>query len=166
MHSLRPLTKADLPALLDFERHNRAYFEQWVPPRPDWFFNDSARYTFHMETLLEEQKSGAFLMYVLEDGDGQILGRVNLTISPTPSLGYRISKAHADKGLASSAVQQICAIARQPHALSELNAQAARCNHASQRVLTKNGFIKTQAPAQEVTLNGQPTWLEHFHKPL
>jgi len=166
MHSLRPLTQADLPALLDFERHNRAFFEQWVPPRPKWFFTDAARYTFHMETLLDEQKNGSFLMYVLEDNTGQILGRVNLATSPTPRLGYRIAKAHAGKGLASAAVREICAIARQTHALSELTAQAARCNPGSQRVLTKNGFIKTNAPAHETTLNGQLVWLECFLKPL
>ena len=166
MHSLRPLTQADLPALLDFERHNRAYFEQWVPPRPECFFNDAARYTFHMETLLEEQKSGSFLMYVMEDNAGQILGCVNLTISPTPSLGYRIAKAHAAKGLASTAVHQICTIARKTLALPQITAQAARCNPASQRVLTKNGFLKTKTTAQETKLNGQPIWLELFHKPL
>ncbi len=166
MHRFRPLTQADLPALLDFERENRAHFEQWVPPRPDWFFADPARYTAHMKTLLNEHRSGSFLMYVMEDTSGQILGRVNLTTSPTPSLGYRIAKAHAGKGLASAAVHQICTIARQTHAMSELTAQAARSNPASQRVLTKNGFTKTQAPAHEATLNGQPIWLEHFHKRL
>jgi len=166
MHTLRPLTQADLPALLTFERQNRAYFEQWVPPRPSWFFTDLARYTTHMESLLAEQQNGSFLMYILEDGTGQLLGRVNLTTTPTPSLGYRIAKAHAGKGLAAAAVHQFCTIARNTHALTEITAQAARCNLASQRVLTKNGFIKTQAPAQEGKLNEQPIWLERFHKHL
>ncbi len=162
MHSLRPLTQADLPALLDFERQNRAYFEQWVPPRPKWFFKDPTRYYAHMETLLEEQQNGTFLMHVLTDQSNHIMGRVNLTVASQPSLGYRIAQAHSGKGLATIAVQQICEIAQNALKLSSLSAQAAQNNMASQQVLLRNGFTRHQSPAQRVELNGKPIWLERF----
>ncbi len=166
MHTLRPLAQSDLAALLNFERNNRAYFEHWVPPRPEWFFKDPTRYNAHMATLLTEQQNGRFRMYVLTDRSRQILGRVNLTISSLPSLGYRIAQAHTGKGLATIAVQQICKIAINTLKLSEISAQAAQSNMASQQVLINNGFVRHQSPAQEAKLNGQPIWLERFHKHL
>ncbi|NOR64355.1 MAG: GNAT family N-acetyltransferase [Rhodobacteraceae bacterium] len=166
--ALRPLTHADLNALLAFERKNRAYFEQWVPPRPAWFFTDNTRYISHMESLLQEQAEGAFQMYVLTSNAGQIIGRINLTISKSgiASLGYRIAQAQSGKGLATAAIKQICKLAPKAHGISSLSAQAARCNLASQQVLLNSGFAKTHAPAQQVSLNGQQIWLEPFHKPL
>jgi ribosomal-protein-alanine N-acetyltransferase len=166
MHSLRPLTRADLPALLEFERQNRAYFEQWVPPRPEWFFKEPARYNAHMVTLLKEQQSGGFRMYVLTDRRNQILGRVNLTISSRPSLGYRIDQTHTSKGLATLAVQQICTLAKSTLRLADISAQAAQNNMASQQVLLNNGFERSLSATQKVELNGQPIWLERFHKRL
>ncbi len=166
MHILRLLTQADLPALLAFERHNRSYFEQWVPPRPSWFFDDSARSVSHMKSLLKEQHSGVFLMYILIDQSRQILGRVNLTISSQPSLGYRIAKAHAGQGLASLAVKRICVTARDTLGLPDISAQAAQDNLASQKVLTNNGFARSKSAAQEVQLNDKPIFLDRFHKTL
>ena len=165
MHTFRPLTQADLPALLDFERHNRAYFEQWVPPRPVWFFSDQSAYESHMNGLLKEQKAGAFLMYICTDHHA-ILGRLNITNDETPSLGYRVAQAHSGKGLASQMVQQASAIAKNTLQVSSLTAQAAQNNPASQCVLTKNGYTLMQADPEPTTLNGQPIWLERFHKRL
>jgi ribosomal-protein-alanine N-acetyltransferase len=119
-----------------------------------------------MAALLEEQQSGTFLMYVLTDQSSHILGRVNLTASGQPFLGYRIAQPHAGKGLATMAVQQICVIAKTTLMLSALSAQAAQNNLASQRVLLSNDFARSENALQKTQLNGNPLWLEHFHKPL
>ncbi|HIP24743.1 MAG TPA: N-acetyltransferase [Rhodobacteraceae bacterium] len=165
--TLRPLTQADLPALLNFERTNRSYFEQWVPPRPGWFFSEKIRYASHMATLLSEQKNGTFLMYVLVDSTDQILGRANLSVSDSAAdLGYRIAQPHAGKGMATTAIQHICTLAKTRHSLSKITAQAASSNPASQRVLINNGFHQSHAPPQSTPLNGQTIWLESYQKRL
>jgi len=166
MHSLRPLTQSDLPALLTFERHNRAYFEQWVPPRPAWFFNDPSQFAHHMATLFEAQKAGTFLMFITSDRHNKILGRLNITNEETPSLGYRVAQAHAGKGIASHMVQHACVIAKASIKAARLTAQAAANNPASQHVLKNNGFVLMENDTQPTTLNGQTIWLERFHKRL
>ena len=166
MPFLRPLTQADLPALLNFERRNRTYFEKWVAPRPNWFFEGTNRFTSHMEALLNEQQNGSFMMYVLIEKSEQIVGRINLSVLPTPSLGYRIAESHTGNGLAKTAIRNMCAIARNVHGLNEITAQAARNNPASQQALRRNGFMPKQGEALSAELNGETIWLDRFQKRL
>jgi hypothetical protein len=63
------------PALLAFERDNRAYFAASIPDRGDAYFADfDARH----RALLKEQDSGLCHFHVLVEAGGAIVGRVNL----------------------------------------------------------------------------------------
>jgi ribosomal-protein-alanine N-acetyltransferase len=139
------------PALLVFERENRAYFAASVPDRGDEFFAEfDARYA----QLLEWQAAGTDYLHVLVAEDGEVVGRVNLidVADGSAELGYRIAQKAAGQGLATAAVREVRELAATKYGLATLRARATRDNPASRRVLERNGFVTVG----ELTLNGKP----------
>lgn len=140
MPELQRLRPDHAPALLAFERDNRAYFAKSVPDRGDAYFTDFAA---RHEALLAEQASGTCHFHVLVDGDGEILGRVNLVDAADgeAELGYRIAERATGRGLATSAVRQLCAMAATDYGLTALRAATHKDNTASRSVLARAGFV-------------------------
>ncbi|MFM9370833.1 GNAT family N-acetyltransferase [Streptomyces sp. Da 82-17] len=139
MPELQLLRPEHAPALLDFERENRAYFARWVPDRGDAYFADFAE--VHAARLAE-QDTGACLFHVLVDADGAILGRVNLVdvADGAAHLGYRIAEHAAGRGLASTAVRRVLTLAADAYGLHTLLAEATVENAGSRAVLSRTGF--------------------------
>lgn len=139
------------PALLAFERENRAYFAVSIPDRGDDYFADFD--TRHRE-LLAEQDAGLHHFHVLADDVGVVWGRVNLVDAAdgAAQLGFRMAEHAAGRGLATDAVRQVCELAATAYDLSLLRAATTRDNLGSQTVLTRNGF----APDGETTLDDRP----------
>jgi ribosomal-protein-alanine N-acetyltransferase len=151
MPELQPLRFDHGPALLAFERENRAYFAASIPDRGDDYF---ASFDERHRELLGWQADGTDFPHVLVEADGTIVGRVNLieVADGSASLGYRIAERAAGRGLATAAVRQVRALAVDRYGLTELRAAAKVDNVASRTVLTRNGFV----PVGETELNGQP----------
>lgn len=147
---LQRLRREHGPALLAFERENRAYFAALVPDRGDAYF---AEFDARQEALLAEQDAGVCQFHVLLDGD-EVIGRVNLVDLEDGSaeLGYRIASKAAGRGLATAAVQRICALAATEYGLSRLTAATTLDNLGSQTVLTRAGF----KPTGDTVLSGRP----------
>lgn len=150
MPDLQLLRLDHAPALLAFEQENRAYFAASVPDRGDDYFADfDAR---HRE-LLAEQAAGRHYFHVLVGPAGEIVGRVNLVDVQDGSaeLGYRIAERAAGRGLATTAVTEICdhAVA---YGLRTLSAATTHDNAGSRAVLTRTGFV----PTGDVRLGGRP----------
>ncbi|MFF1465636.1 GNAT family N-acetyltransferase [Streptomyces sp. NPDC058330] len=151
MTMLQRLRADHAPALLAFERENRAYFAAFVPDRGDVYFTGfDAR---HAE-LLAEQAAGAHHFHVLADTSGAVLGRVNLVdvADGSAELGYRIAERAAGQGLATSAVREVCGLARSRYGLRSLRAVTTVDNPASQAVLGRAGFVVGGG----TTLGGRP----------
>lgn len=159
MPELKPLHAGHAPAVLAFELANRAYFAASVSDRGDQFFDQFAdRYS----ALLTEQEAGIGAFYVLVAEDGSILGRFNLYRfrDATAELGYRVAQHVAGRGVATAAVRELCRLAVARHGLRTLRAATSRDNAASQRVLTKTGFVPV-GPADPADLGGKPgTWYQ------
>jgi ribosomal-protein-alanine N-acetyltransferase len=139
------------PALLAFERENRAYFAAWIPDRGDEFF---AEFDTQYAQLLEWQAAGTNYFHLLVAEGGEVVGRVNLTAVADGSaeLGYRIAQKAAGQGLATAAVRKVCELAATEYGLSRLHARVKLDNPASRKVLEHNGFVAVG----ELTLNGKP----------
>jgi ribosomal-protein-alanine N-acetyltransferase len=75
------------PALLAFERENRAYFAASVPDRGDEFF---AEFDTRHAQLLEWQAAGTDYFHLLVAEGGEVVGRVNLyeVADGSAELGY------------------------------------------------------------------------------
>jgi ribosomal-protein-alanine N-acetyltransferase len=139
------------PALLVFERENRAYFAASIPDRGDEFFADFD--TRHAQ-LLAWQAAGMDYFHLLVTERGEVVGRVNLTKAAdgAAELGYRIAQKAAGRGLATAAVREVRELAAAEYGLTRLRARVTMDNPASRKVLERNGFVAVG----ELTLNGKP----------
>ena len=159
MPELQRLDAGHAPAVLAFELANRAYFAASVSDRGDEFYD---QFTDRHSALLAEQEAGICAFYVLVAEDGSVLGRVNLYHfqDGTAELGYRVAQNVAGRGVATATVRELCRLAAARHGLRTLRAATARENAASQKVLTKAGFIPV-GPADPAHLGGKPgTWYQ------
>ncbi|MER7824267.1 GNAT family N-acetyltransferase [Streptomyces sp. NPDC096097] len=139
------------PALLAFERENRAYFAASVPDRGDRYFAD---FDERHAALMAEQATGLCLFHVLVSDDGEVVGRVNLVDveGGSAELGYRIAERAAGRGLATAAVREACGLAVAEYGLTELRALTTLDNPGSRAVLARTGFVTTG----DVDLDGRP----------
>jgi ribosomal-protein-alanine N-acetyltransferase len=144
MPGLERLQAGHEPALLVFELENRSYFTASVSDRGDEYFE---RFADHHRGALADQQAGRCALYLLVAGDGSVLGRFNL---------YDIGETTATV----RSVLELCRIATTDHGLRRLRAATSAGNLASQRVLTKAGFLPV-GPADPGGLGGRAgTWYE------
>jgi len=156
---LQRLHAGHAPAVLAFELANRAYFAAFVSDRGDEFYD---QFTDRHSALLAEQEAGICAFYVLVAEDGSVLGRFNLYDfeDGTAELGYRVAQHVAGRGVATATVRELCRLAAARHGLRTLKAATARENAASQKVLTKAGFVPV-GPAAPADLGGKSgTWYQ------
>ncbi|SBT50020.1 GNAT family N-acetyltransferase [Micromonospora auratinigra] len=151
MPDLQRLDARHAPALLRFERENRAYFARHVPDRDDDYFLD---FDTRHAALLAEQAAGRCHFHLLVDDDGSVLGRFNLVdvADGSAELGYRVAERATGRGLAQEGVRRVCELARDAYGLRRLVASAALVNRASLAVLRRTGFV----PDGEVLCGGAP----------
>jgi ribosomal-protein-alanine N-acetyltransferase len=139
------------PALLAFERENRAYFAKSIPDRGDEYF---AEFDARHRDRLAEQDAELCFFHLLVNRDGEVLGRINLVdvADGSAELGYRIAEKAAGQGLATTAVRQICSLAVAEYGLTTLRAATTLDNNGSRAVLARTGFV----PTGETVLSGRP----------
>jgi [ribosomal protein S5]-alanine N-acetyltransferase len=156
---LQRLRAEHAPAVLAFELANRAYFAGFINDRGDEFFEE---FTGRHNAMLAEQEAGAGAYYVLVADDGSVLGRFNLFFAEdaAANVGYRIAQHVAGRGVATATVGELCELAAARHGLRTLRAATSHENVASQKVLTKNGFVAV-GPADPADIGGkQGTWYQ------
>ncbi|MEV1241503.1 GNAT family N-acetyltransferase [Nonomuraea sp. NPDC050022] len=159
MPELKQLHARHAPAVLAFELANRAYFAASISDRGDDFFD---QFTDRYNALLAEQEAGICAFYVLIAEDGSVLGRFNLIDieDRMANLGYRVAQHVAGRGVATATVRELCRLAASRHGLRTLRAATAHKNAASQKVLTKAGFVLV-GPADPADLGGKPgSWYQ------
>ncbi|NEC65809.1 GNAT family N-acetyltransferase [Streptomyces sp. SID9727] len=152
MPELQRLRPDHAPAVLAFEKANRAYFAASVPDRGDAYFTD---YPPRHEALLAEQAAGTCHFHVLvAEETGEVLGRFNLmdVSAGTAELGFRLAEKATGRGLATTAVHDLFALCRTTYGLTALRARAAARNTASRAVLRRTGFVET---GEAVVLSGE-----------
>ncbi len=159
MPELQRLRTDHAPAVLTFELANRAYFANFISDRGDEFFD---HFDESYGKLLAEQEAGTSIFHVLISEDGSVLGMFNLRDldDDTAVLGYRVAQDVAGRGVATTTVQELCRVATQQYGLGTLRAATNFDNVASQKVLTKAGFVP-DGPAEPAEIGGRPgTWYQ------
>jgi ribosomal-protein-alanine N-acetyltransferase len=88
--------------------------------------------------------------------DGSVVGRFNLIFEGADEavLGYRVAEEVAGRGVATAAVRDLCRLARDVHGVHTVHASTSDANLASQRVLTKAGFVPV-GPANPKDVGGK-----------
>jgi [ribosomal protein S5]-alanine N-acetyltransferase len=156
MPELQRLRAEHAPAVLAFELANRAYFATFISDRGDEFFD---QFTEQFNAAMAEQEAGTCAFHVLVGEDGAVLGRFNLyrLEDGMAELGYRVAEQVAGRGVATATVQELCRLAAARYGLRTLRAATTHDNVASQKVLTKAGFVPV-GPAEP---GGRPgTWYQ------
>jgi [ribosomal protein S5]-alanine N-acetyltransferase len=151
MPQLELLRPDHAPAVLDFEKVNRAYFAASISDRGDDFFADfDERYA----TLLADQATGECFFHVLVDDGGEVLGRFNLVgvEDGSAELGYRVAERAVGRGLATATVRELCTRAAAEYGLTSLWARTTLDNPGSRGVLDRTGFV----PTGEIEIVGRP----------
>ncbi|MFD7789370.1 GNAT family N-acetyltransferase [Streptomyces nojiriensis] len=151
MPRLQLLRFGHAPALLAFERENRAYFAASVPDRGDRYF---AEFDERHAALMAEQAAGLCFFHVLVGDGGEVVGRVNLVDvgDGSAELGYRIAERATGRGLATAAVREARGLAVAEYGLAALRAVTTLDNAGSRAVLARTGFVATA----DVVLDGRP----------
>lgn len=153
--SLSLLQEADAQGLYEFEVGNRRFFEKMVPGRGDDYFVWETFIQRHRD-LLQEQRSGQSLFYLIKDEYGRIAGRMNLIDidkeNGVAEIGFRIGEAQAGKGIGNQALQQLLS---SPLPVKQISAKTTTVNIASQKLLEKNGFIRIGTGDEEFEMNEQ-----------
>jgi len=161
---LRRVAAGDAPALLRFELEHRAYFERWITARDPKFYSDEGVGAAIAAAAAAWAGDQAFQYLVLDDD--RIAGRINLTAVKRlhfncADLGYRVGEHDGGRGVASQAVALCLAEAFGAHGLWRVEAVARPENHASVRVLERNGFQQFGHSRRSFELHGQ--WFDRLH---
>lgn len=151
--TLRPSHASEV---LAFELANRTYFAAFVSDRGDAFFDD---FSEQYDELLALRETRHDAYYVLVDDDRSVLARFNLYAieDETAEVGYRVAERVAGRGVATEGLRELCRLAASEHGVRRLRAKVAHENVASQKVLTKAGFVADG----EADVAGRPgIWFE------
>ncbi|MEM7735848.1 MAG: GNAT family protein [Deinococcota bacterium] len=160
------LTLEDSDALVDFETRNKAWFEAWVPARPEAYF-DKDQFPSVLAELIDGMSASSHLLFVRYQ-DNQIVGRFNLTNinAGQADVGYRVCQDYLGQGIASAGVAFLKRVAVNELNLTRLVARAATTNTAnniaSQKVLLKQGFDKQPNAQERVEFGSKVIVLEQF----
>lgn len=135
---LELLSEENSTDVYSFEKENREYFEQSLPPRPANYF-DLEGFKEITRELLTEQTNRDVYMHLIRDAQGAMVGRINLSVlendQKTAELGYRIGENYTNLGYASEAVRLVLDKAFHTYGLNKIIAGTATYNLASKRVL-------------------------------
>lgn len=140
MIDLRPLEPRDAGALLAFERENSVFFENWVPPRPEAFF-DPDGFAARLDELINDPDFHPFLIW-----DGTVA-----------DLGYRVGERAQGRGIATKAVE--LALDWTSGRFTRVEAEVEPRNPGSARVLAKCGFVPTDEKRSFVAPDGREVTL-------
>lgn len=155
---LRVVQMADAEALAALCEANRDYLRPWEPERDDSYFTvDGQRDNLH--DLVEAYATGEMWPGVILV-DGEIAGRItlnNVLRGPLQScfVGYWVARAHAGRGVATEAVRQVLDVAFDGLRLHRVEAFTRVDNHASQRVLDRNGFTVVGTVRRHIHVDGR-----------
>ncbi|MFF1644754.1 GNAT family N-acetyltransferase [Streptomyces sp. NPDC058240] len=161
---LRPAAPADAESLAVSLTRSRAYMQPWEPVRPDSFYAEQGQRE-RLAGMFADRDAGRGMSWVLADEADRAIGGFNLNsivLGPFRSgtLGYWVDVEYTGRGLATTAVQRICEVARDGLRLHRVEAGTMVDNVASQRVLAKCGFEQYGTAPRYLHINGE--WRDHF----
>jgi ribosomal-protein-alanine N-acetyltransferase len=150
--TIRPIALGDAEAVAALRRASRDHLAPWEPDRGEASFTTEG-VRAAIETALARAAAGTGRSYVIEDR-GRPIGAVMLNaIVRGPyvrrcGIGYWVDRAETGRGAATEAVRLAKQVAFGALALDDVLAETLPENHASQKVLLRNGFEPVgRAPA-------------------
>ena len=152
----------DAPALAALLVVNRKALAPWDPVRPEAFYTVEGQRRALADALRYHASGEAYPGLVLVDGEPA--GRVNLNnvvhgAFRSTDLGYWVDVARQGRGVATRAVAAVVAVAFDELGLHRVQAGTLVHNHASRRVLARNGFAEIGLAPRYLSIAGR--WQDH-----
>lgn len=154
---IRLLTVADAEELAALYLENREFLLPFEPEREDDFFT-----TAHQRRRIEAIGDDLWRWAIV--ANDRIAGMIGIAdvirgALQLGSVGYWVDRKHNGRGLATAAVADVIEFAFGEAGLHRLEAGTLVDNHASQRVLEKNGFERYGLARKLLKINGE--WRDH-----
>jgi ribosomal-protein-alanine N-acetyltransferase len=156
---LEPLAIEHAAAMLHYYERNRTYLEPWEPVRPAAFYTFDERRS-DIEATIEDTASGRCARFVAFDSDAaDIAASINLWnirrgVIHAAIVGYSVDERRSGRGYASEMLGAIVRYAFDVLNLHRIETSYQPSNHASGRVLEKNGFTIEGHARAYLYLNG------------
>jgi [ribosomal protein S5]-alanine N-acetyltransferase len=159
--ALRRLSVRDVPALLDYHRRNREFFEPFDPVRAEDFFTEEG---LRRRVADQVEIGGSLRADWVVLADDELAGRIALSnvvrgAFQSASMGYSVDRAQNGRGIATAAVGLVVAEAFGRLGLHRVEAGTLVDNIGSQRVLEKNGFVRIGVSPHYLEIAG--AWRDH-----
>ena len=159
---IRPVTVDDAEELCALYRANRDFLVRFEPTREESFYTVPGQ-RGRLEHHVHDAANGEGWRFAIMD-DGAIAGTINVgDVIRGPlqlaNIGYFVDRARNGRGLATGAVADVIDFAFGELDLHRLEAGTLPDNHASQRVLQKNGFERFGLARKLLLIGG--TWHDH-----
>jgi [ribosomal protein S5]-alanine N-acetyltransferase len=159
---IRPLAVTDAHSLAQLYSANREFLAPLEPLRPDAFYTFEGQRR-HIAQLTDRRSSGSAYPFVMVAG-GRLVGAINLSnvvrgAFQSCNVGYWVAEAHNAQGFATAALHLVCERAFGELGLHRIEAGTLLDNHASQRVIEKNGFTRIGIAPRYLQIAG--TWSAH-----
>ncbi|MEH1097778.1 GNAT family N-acetyltransferase [Micromonospora sp. CPCC 205561] len=164
MRHTRLISPDDAPALTERLRENRDFLAPWDPLRDDAFFTLDAQRDAIAQAL-QAYDRGTMVPLAIVDADDRLIGRINVNgitrgAFQSAAIGYWVGASHNGRGVATGAVAEVAELAFGELGLHRLQAETLIHNTASQRVLTRNGFVPYGIAPQYLKIAGE--WQDHI----
>jgi ribosomal-protein-alanine N-acetyltransferase len=164
MITIRPLGLDDAETIAALRLDSREHLAPWEPDKGEASFTtEGVRES--ITASLERAEAGTGLPYVIED-DGRVVGGIMLNSMVrgpyfrSCSLGYWVARAAAGRGVATEAVRLAKEVAFEELGLFRVQAETLIDNHASQKVLQRNGFEPIGMAPAYLKIAGK--WQDHL----
>jgi [ribosomal protein S5]-alanine N-acetyltransferase len=160
---IRPVDLEDAEGLAGLYRANREHLVPFVEIRDQSFFTPEGQHA-RIARAIEAAAAGESWRFAILDGDSLAgtIGVTNVIRGPVQGakLGYWVAHGRDGKGLATRAVAEVSRFAFEGAGLHRLEAWTLVDNHASQRVLEKNGFSRFGIARGLLLIDGE--WRDHI----
>jgi [ribosomal protein S5]-alanine N-acetyltransferase len=161
--SIRALALTDARQLTQMYTENREFLAPLEPLRPDAFYTFEGQRR-HISQLTDRRTAGTAYPFLIVLG-GKPVGAINLSnvvrgAFQSANVGYWVAEEHNGQGVCTRAVGLLCERAFTELGLHRVEAGTLPDNHASQRVLEKNGFVRIGLAPRYLQIAG--VWSDHI----
>lgn len=161
---IRPLGLEDAEECLDFQVHNRSFFEAFAMERPIDFYTITGQQNLIERKIIAAKNDTDYYFGIFLQSTGTLIGTMQLFQVLRGSLqsayiGYFLDKEHNGKGYTTEATKLLVEFGFEVLKLHRIEAGVMPHNIASIRVLEKAGFEKEGIARKNVRINGK--WEDH-----
>ena len=160
--TVRLVRVGDATGLARVLLRSRTALAPWDPVRPEAYFTEAGQRRGIADALRVHAGGASYPGLVVVDG--RPAGRINLNnvvrgAFDSADLGYWVDVEQQGRGVATAAVRAILATAFDELGLHRVQAGTLVANHASRRVLAKNGFAEIGFAPRYIRIAGR--WQDH-----